>query len=660
MVIGLTASVIGLEALSEANHRRYYLNYSKQSLYPIRKKLLIFLISITFFFCAVIFRVGFIQLADGGRLQVRAVSQWTRDLPLKASRGAIKDRNGVVLADTSTLYTLYVRPRAVKSVEDLCRRISPILDVRYEKLYKKIAGKVVSEITVAKKITKDKMLEIYEMDISGIYFSEDTLRYYPYGNFLTQVLGYTNVDGEGQEGLESFMNKYLAGVDGELLTQTDLTGIELSGDQVSFVPAIDGFDLSLTVDSYIQRFCEDAIYDAISEHNAVSASCIVMNAQTGAILAMANAPGFDLNSPPRQDVGLLYENMKNRTVTDVYEPGSTFKILTTAIALNEGKVSENSTFYDPGYRIVDGQRIKCWKTTGHGSQTFGEGVMNSCNSVFMDLALSVGVEKMYDYYQSFGLTTKTGIDLRGEGKGILLPESSVKNVDLARMGFGHAIAVTPIQLLTAACACVNGGKLMTPYICDKIVDSSGKIVFKAIPEMKRRVVSEETSKVVAKLLESVVSEGSGKHAYVDGYRIGGKTGTAQKYKNGTIAQGAYVSSFLGFAPVDNPQYAILLTVNEPRGGVYYGSLVAAPYVGQIFSNIFQKFNVEKDQSVMDESYYEYFEMPDLVGKSYAEASVLLRKCGLVFECDGTGVVERQLPVAGSMINKYVVAYIKCA
>lgn len=636
------------------------MKYSKQSLYPIRKKLLILLISITFFFCAVICRVGFIQLVDGRNLQIKAVAQWTRDLPLKASRGAIRDRNGVILADTSTLYTLYVRPRAVQDVDELCKKIAPVLGVTYQSLYQKIAGKVVSEITVAKKITKEEMLEINKMDISGIYFSEDTLRYYPYGNFMTQILGYTNVDGVGQEGLELVLDKYLSGVDGQLLTETDLTGMELKDGLVSYVPAINGFDVTLTVDKYIQSFAESAVYDALLDHNAVSASCVIMNAQTGAILAMANAPGFDLNSPPRNDISLLYENMKNRVITDVYEPGSTFKILTAAIALNEGKVSENSTFFDPGYRIVDGQRIKCWKTTGHGSQTFGEGVMNSCNSVFMDLALSVGVKKTYEYYRAFGLTEKTGVDLRGEGRGITLSENSVKNVDLARMGFGHAIAVTPIQLLTAACAAVNGGELMTPYICEKITDNSGKIVFNAIPNVKRRVVSEETSSRLRVLLESVVSKGSGKLAYVNGYRIGGKTGTAQKYKNGSIAQGAYVSSFLGFAPVDNPQYAVLLTVNEPSGGVYYGSLVAAPYVGEIFSNIFDHFNVEKDSSVMDEEYYNYFEMPDLVGKTYSEASVILRGLKLSFECDGEGVVREQIPNAGSMINKYTVAYIKCA
>ena len=603
-------------------------------------------------------RVGFIQLVNGQKLQLKAVSQWTRDLPLEARRGTIVDRNGVVLADTSTLYTLYVRPRAITSVDEVCRGISEVLDINYEKLKDKISGKMVSEITIAKKLTKTQMLEIVDKNISGIYFSEDTLRYYPYGNFMTQILGYTNVDGDGQEGLELYLDKYLSGVDGVILTESDLTGIELEGSSVSYIPGIDGFDVTLTVDVAIQGFAESAVYRAISEHNAESASCIVMNTQTGAILAMANAPGFNLNSPPREDVSLLYENMKNRTITDVYEPGSTFKILTMAMALQEGKVTENSTFYDPGYRIVDGQRIKCWRTIGHGSQTFAEGVKNSCNSVFMDLALSVGVSKTYDYYEKFGLNQKTGIDMKGEAKGLLLSKSSVKNVDLARMGFGHAVAVTPIQLVAATSSAVNGGRLMTPYICEKITDNDGRIVYLANPKLKNTTISKETSKTVAKLLEEVVSEGSGKLAYVDGYSIGGKTGTAQKYKNGSIAQGCYVSSFLGFAPVDNPQYTILFIVNEPKNGVYYGSLVAAPYVGEIFSNIFNHFDIPKDPNLMADDYYEYFEMPDLIGLTYGEVNRVMKGLGLPFELDGEGVVTKQIPEAGSKTNKYTVGYIK--
>ena len=634
------------------------MRHKKQSLYPIRRKLLIMLFSITFFFCAVISRVGYIQLVDGANLQSKAVSQWTRDLPLEAKRGAMLDRNGVVLADTSTLYTLYVRPRAVKDVSALCKALSSVLDVTYQKLYDKIAGKKVSEITVAKKLTKIQMLEIIDMNISGVYFSEDTLRYYPYGNFLTQVLGYVNVDGDGQEGLELYHQKYLSGVDGVLLTESDLTGIELPDSSVSYLPAIDGFSVTLTIDSAIQTFAESAVYAALSDHKATSASCIVMDTKTGAILAMANAPGFDLNSPPRDDVTTLYDNMKNRTVTDVYEPGSTFKILTMAMALNEGKVTENTTFYDPGYRIVDGQRIKCWRTIGHGSQTFSEGVKNSCNSVFMDLALSVGVNKTYNYYDLFGLTAKTGIDMKGETSSILIPRNTVKNVDLARMGFGHAIAVTPLQLITAASSAVNGGKLMKPYICEKVVDTNKKTVYQATPEIKSRPISEETSKIVARLLEGVVSEGSGKLAYVDGYSIGGKTGTAQKYKNGTIAHGSYVSSFLGFAPVDDPQYTVLLTVNEPSTGVYYGSLVAAPYVGDIFENIFNHFDVPKDPSLMAEDYYQYFDMPNLIGMTYQEASKCMNSLGLPFESDGDGLVVKQIPEAGSKTNKYTVGYIK--
>ncbi|MBR7111002.1 MAG: PASTA domain-containing protein [Clostridia bacterium] len=631
---------------------------NEQSLYPIRRKLLIVIISITFFFCAIIGRFGYLQLVQGESLQQKALSQWTRDLPLKAERGKILDTNGEILAGTSTLYTLYVRPRAISDASSLCKAIAPVIGADYTTLLNKIQGKKVSEITVAKKLTKEQMLIIKNMNISGIYFSEDTLRYYPYGDFMTQLLGYTNVDGVGQEGLESYLDKYLSGVDGMLLTEADLTGIELENSQISYLPAISGFDVTLTVDRAVQQYAEEIVNNALSDHKAKSVSCIVMNAKSGAILAMANAPGFDLNSPPRNDVSMLFENMKNRNITDVYEPGSTFKIITAAIALNEGKVSPNSRFFDPGYRIVDGQRIKCWRTIGHGSQTFAEGVQNSCNSVFMDIALSVGAQKSYEYYSLFGLTEKTGIDLRGESGSIMIPKNSVKNVDLARMGFGHAIAITPLQLVTAATSCINGGKLLVPYICEKITDKNGKIVYSATPTVKREVISESTSKTLSDLLESVVSKGSGKHAYVNGYKIGGKTGTAQKYKDGRIEQGAYVSSFLGFAPVENPEYVVFLSVNEPSTGVYYGSLVAAPYVGSLFSNIFAHYNVAPSAELMDEDYDKYFAMPDLVGMSLAEAQICLKELELSFECDeNSGIVTKQIPVAGSMINKYTVAYI---
>ena len=631
----------------------------EQSLYPIRRKLLIVFISITFFFCAVIGRFGYLQLVDGRNLQEKALSQWTRDLPLRAERGKILDTNGELLAGTSTLYTLYVRPRSINDVSALCKLIAPIIDVKYDILLNKIQGKKVSEITIAKKLTKDQMLKISDMNISGVYFSEDTLRYYPYGNFMTQILGYTNVDGEGQEGLESYLDKYLSGVDGILLTESDLTGLELENSKLSYIPAISGLNVTLTVDRYIQQYAEQIVYDALFDHKAQSASCIVMNAKTGAILAMANAPGFDLNNPPRNEVTTLFSNMKNKTITDVYEPGSTFKILTAAIALNEGKVTPSSTFFDPGYRIVDGQRIKCWKTIGHGSQTFAEGVQNSCNSVFMDIALKVGATKTYEYYSKFGLTQKTGIDMRGESSSIMIPLNSVKNVDLARMGFGHAIAVTPLQLVSAAASCVNGGNLLTPYICEKITDKDGKEIFSATPKIKDKVISTETSSTLACLLESVVSKGSGKHAFVNGYSIGGKTGTAQKYKDGKIAQGAYVSSFLGFAPVENPEYVVFLSVNEPSTGVYYGSLVAAPYVGKLFSNIFAHYSIEPNPILMDEDYDKYFAMPNLLGKEYKEAKSILDEYDLEYECESVlGRVTMQIPEAGSMINKYTVAYIK--
>jgi stage V sporulation protein D (sporulation-specific penicillin-binding protein) len=602
---------------------------------------------VTFLFAAIISKLVYIQVVSAAELQSKALDQWTRDIPVFGERGDIYDRNGVMLADTYTIYTVYVRPVSVADKYATSMVLSRVLGVNQEKLYVKMMSKV-SEITVAKKVTKSQVTEIIASEnVTGVYFSPNIIRNYPYGDFLTQLLGFANVDGVGQSGVEAYYNAYLQGKNGYILTDTDLVGRELQDNVTKYIQGSKGGNAYLTIDYNIQSFAENAVAAAQTKYNPLSASCIVMNAKTGEILALAQRPSFDLNNVPRDNITELFGNSKSFMVSNVYEPGSTFKILTTALGLDNGVITRDYHFYCPGYRIVDGERIKCWKRTGHGSEDFDQGVQNSCNCLFMDIAMRLGVEKFYDGIEKFGLNVKTGIDMSGEASGLLLPEKQVKVVDLARMGFGQAIAVTPIELLVSCAAVVNGGRLVTPYILDR-VEYNGKTVKRNYPNVQDNVIQKSTSEAMRDILEKVVTLGSGRHAGVNGYRIGGKTGTAQKYANGIIAQGKYLSTFLGFAPADDPEYIALMMVDEPQGGVYYGSIVAAPYVGEIFRNIFNYKGIAP-QTLEP---IDYFIMPSLIGLNEMQARNVLYNKNLYYEIVGQGgKVVSQIPIAGSLVSK---------
>ena len=602
---------------------------------------------ITFIFLAVFGKLFYIQVIQGRELQARALDQWTRDVPLQAERGSIFDVNGVELAGCKTTYTLYVRPNSMSSAENTATLISSVLGTPYEDVLEKISKKGVSEITVAKKVSKEEMSALTNGGADGMYFGREIERVYTYGNYMSQLLGFINADGDGQSGLEAYYNEYLRGQDGKELTETDLVGKQVGSD-IYYLPETPGLDLRTTIDAYIQFFAENAVNSALSEYNAKSANCVVMNAKTGAISAMAQAPSFDLNHIDRSDVNALFSKMKLNAITSVYEPGSTFKILTTAIALDLGVVSEKDRFYCAGAKTVDGKRIRCWRSIGHGSQTFAEGVQNSCNCVFMELAERIGIERMYAYFEKFGLTEKTGIDFAGETSSIMIKEKNVKPVDAARIGFGQAIAITPMQLIAATAAAVNGGELLTPYLLDSVREKSGSVVLRNYPKSKGKAIDPATSATVRKLLKNVVSLGSGKLAGVAGYSIGGKTGTAQKYENGTIAAGKYVSSFIGFSTVEDPEYIVYFMVDEPQGYRYYGSLVAAPYVGQIFEKIFAYKEIaptEKEEEI------KYTEMPYLIGETAGSAIKTLERSGVRYEIDGIGGrVVAQYPEGGAVLT----------
>ena len=630
------------------------MNYPN-NLVSTRKRLLFFVLAIAFFFCALLTRLAYLQLFAGADLQEKASAQWYRDLPLKAPRGKILDTAGNVIVDNKDVFTVYVRPRAVVDKAATAKTLAALLDLDEKKLQTQIKTNV-SEVTVKRKIEKQQAEKLRELNLSGVYLTPDTVRNYPYGASLSKVLGFTNIDNIGQNGLEGYYDRYLQGVDGFAYTNTDLTGRETEDTVTRYVPAIPGCNATLSADKNIQSFADYAVMTALTEWNAKSASMIVMDVTDGGIIAMSSMPSFDLNAPPRNDIDLLNALSKNAMISDVYEPGSTFKIFTTAAAIEHNAVTDADRFYCKGYHIVDGQRIKCWRTIGHGSQDLSEGVMNSCNVVFMNLALRLGTERFYNSLRDFGFNTKTNVDFFGESKGLLIDRNSVKNIDLARIGFGQAVACTPLQLITGVSAVVNGGTLYEPYFVKRVEDYRGEKVYEHAPKKVRQVISPTTSEKMKQLLENVVAQGSGKKAQVSGYRIGGKTGTAQKYQNGQIAQGKYISSFVGFAPVEKPKYAILMLVDEPGPGAYYGSLVAAPHAGDVFSRIFDYAALVP--SVRPEA-VESVIMPLLIDKSPQEAAAILKELKLTFEMAGDGgLVGSTLPIAGTELSRNDVVLIR--
>ena len=533
-------------------------------------------------------------------MNYRALDQWTREIPIIAERGKITDRNGVVLADNSTAYTVFARSNAVKDVEGTATRLSEILEKPRESVYEKLTKKKASEITVAKKVEKAQVERLSETALEGVYYSRDNVRYYPKGDALCQVVGFTSSDNVGTTGIEKYYEEYLSGTRGELLYETDLVGIEIEGSVASYLPAENGYNVELTIDYGIQELAESALEKAAKTYNPTSAECIVLDVNTFEVLALANYPSYDLNEVPRNDAELLNSLSRNRLVCDIYEPGSTFKIITSAANIEEylqGNPKAFSTKYifpSARTRSVDGTTVKCWSNHANGkhcNQTLSDALNTSCNPCFTDIALSLGTETFYEYLSAFGFGKKTGIDYGGEAYGLLLNEKIVRGCDLARIGFGQTVAVSGIQLACAAASAVNGGYYYTPRLVKRIYADDGYVLKETEPILKNRTISEDASKILVEMLEGVVRDGSGKKAYMEGYGVGGKTGTAQKYENGRIAVGKYVSSFVGFFPANAPKYLALVIVDEPQGA-YYGSVVASPIAKEIFEGIISLKNIQ--------------------------------------------------------------------
>lgn len=546
-------------------------------------------------------RLLYVQLIWGDALQEKAIDQWTREIPVIAARGKITDRNGVILADNADTYSVFVRKKAVPDTERTAQTLADILEIDYDYVYKRLTETVSSEITMATHVGRDKLEALLAADLSGVYYSRDNTRVYPYGDFLTQVLGFTSDDNMGQSGLELRYNKYLKGIDGEILYETDIVGVEIEGSTPTYIPAANGLNVRLTIDYEIQEIAERAMEQAYAIQKAKSAAVLVLDPSNGEILACSSKPSFDLNEVPRDDLASLNALSRNSLISDSFEPGSTFKIVTTAANIEEYLVgnpkafSAEHVFNSSRYRYVAGQRVKCWsdhKNGKHSALNLQGALENSCNPIFVDIALSLGTETMYDYIEKLGFGSVTGVDFNGEAQGMLVPASAVKEVDLARIGFGQTVAVTGIQMAAAVAAVVNGGVYYTPHFLAGVYAEDNLVAEVIPPQKKARVISEEASGIVVRMLENVVAAGGGKQAYIEGYRVAGKTGTAQKYENGVIAAGKYVSSFIGCFPADDPKYLALVVVDEPEGE-YYGSTVAAPYAKEIFEGIIKAKNISQ-------------------------------------------------------------------
>ena len=621
----------------------------------IRKRVFSLLILLTFLFALLTLRIGYLTTTRSEELTLRGVRQWTREGTVYARRGSILDTNGQTIVMSATAYIVSADPRKISDISLFAQTICPILDLSEETVSRKVADRTRASVTLKRQVSREKADELRKLQTSAdeavaqemkaLLFDEDVRRFYPRGAFLSQTLGLTNVDSVGQSGLEMQYETLLRGTEGRLLRSVDGRAQPIYDSGNLYIEPQDGNTLKLTIDANIQEICEKAMRECYAVNKAQAVHAIAMDPYTGAILAMASKPDYDPNDPPRDQPDALNQLMRIRLISDAYEPGSTFKILTSAAALDAGVTTPEDRFYCSAKIKVDGDTIRCWGRP-HEAQSMAEALQNSCNPVFVELALRLGTERLYQYLHAFGLGSKTNVDLQGEGSGILIAEKNVKNVDLARIGFGQSVAVTPLQLLTAACSVVNGGRLMRPYLLKEAIAPDGSVLYRTQPKVVSHPISEQTSRVMRELLEKVVSEGGAKNASVPGYRVGGKTGTAQVYKDGRIVSDVHIGSFLGFAPADDPRIALLVIVDEADAPVDYGGTTAAPFAGQILADVLPYLGCP---SVSD-AQQTHVQVPDVTGLALSEARRQMAAQGLrVLDDGGEGAVTAQMPSSGASL-----------
>jgi stage V sporulation protein D (sporulation-specific penicillin-binding protein) len=621
----------------------------------VRHRLWIALWVGTLIFFALMLRLAYVQLWLGAELSQKAEDSWRKNIPFEEKRGEIWDRNGVKLAYNITSPTIMAVPAQIKDARSTAAQIARILQTSEETIFKQITiKKLLSRIQPGgRKVTAEKAQEIRQLNLPGIVVAEDNKRYYPFGELAAHVLGITGIDNQGLTGAEAAFDKRLTGIPGSISFLTDAAGRQMPNSSDQYTKAKDGLNLQLTIDNYLQTVLERELDQAMLHYQAKDVIGIMMDPTNGEVLAMASRPSYD-PAQFKESPAEVYN--RNLPIWMTYEPGSTFKIITLAAALQEKKVDLNKEmFYDKGAIEVAGARLRCWKAGGHGSETFLQVVQNSCNPGFVVMGQRLGKETLFDYIRRFGFGKKTGIDLGGEENGILFKLAKVGPVELATTAFGQGVSVTPIQQITAVSAAINGGKLFKPHLAKAWYQPlTGEVLETIQPELVDQVISEETSKQVREALESVVAKGTGRNAFLDGYRIGGKTGTAQKVVNGFYSASEHIVSFVGFAPADNPKVVIYIAVDDPQG-LQFGGLIAAPIVKNIMSDALPYMKVEKNKEQINKDYrygeLKIVEVPDLVGRTIEDIYEDLNSDFLLAKSGQGNTIISQAPKPGTRVDQ---------
>ncbi|HOR85805.1 MAG TPA: stage V sporulation protein D [Bacillota bacterium] len=626
-------------------------------------------------------RLTFIQIINSTEYQQKALEQWTRDIPIKSKRGIIYDRNLKKLAVSATAYEVYVRPAMIKDKEAVITALSEVLGIDKDTVAQKMTAKK-DTVLIKKKVDNDKVKLLREKELAGIVFNDDSMRFYPQSNFASYILGFTNPDNQGQDGVELTYEKYLNGFPGRNIVMTDAHGQMLPGSDTKYYEPQDGLDLVLAVDEVIQHFAEKAALNALIENKAKRVTAIVMEPRTGDILAMAVKPDFDNNDPrkipeelkdkwdslsDKDQLEALFKIWRNPAISDSYEPGSTFKVVTSSAGLEENVVKPDDHFNCIGHIIVAGKKIKCWRSYNpHGNQTFVEAVKNSCNPVFVEVGQRLGKEKFYKYIKAFGFGTPTNVRLPGEAGGIVRSLSGIGPVELANNAFGQGISVTPIQLITAVSAIANDGYLMEPRIAKKVIDNEGKTIHEFQSRIVRQVISKETAATMRQILEYAVAPTAS--SYIPGYKVAGKTGTAQKAEGGIYVSGKFVSSFCGFAPANDPKISVLVVIDEPGGAQHFGGVIAAPVAKSIIYDSLRYLDVkpqytEEEQKLMQKP---LVKVPEVRNIALKDAIKELAKYKLKYSVDTEyehnmeSKILDQTPKPGADINEgsIVILYAK--
>lgn len=606
-----------------------------------KSRITIIFIVVFLLFVLIIGRIFFIQVIDYKKLNNLANDLWSRNLPIGADRGLITDRNGVVLAENITTTSLVVVPNQIKNKETAARKLSEILNTNYEDMLAHLTKKTSIERIhpEGRKLSFDIADKINSLNLDGVYLLKESKRNYPYKNLLSHVLGYVGIDNQGLSGIELQYDNYLKGEDGSIKYYSDGFGKKLEKATVYNSPQ-SGMNVALTIDINIQEAIENELDNVVTKYNPEQALIVVANPKTGEIYGMASRPNFNPNEYTKYNLETINRNLP---IFNTYEPGSTFKVITLASSIQEKTINLfEDKYYDSGSINVSGSRIKCWKHGGHGSQTFLQVVENSCNPGFVIMGEKLGKERLMDYIKKFGFGEKTGIDLSGEENGILFDIDKMGPVETATTAFGQGVSVTPIQQVMGVSAAINGGNLYTPYLVSSISNANTlDTVLVNKPKLKRNIISEESSKMVRYALESVVAKGTGRNAYLNGYRVGGKTGTAQKVKDGRYMDGNYILSFIGFMPANDPEVVVYVAVDNPKGVVQYGGTVAAPIAKRVLESCASALNIKKSKSNIEREYelwdIKYYEVPNVIGMTKKEARNAI---GINYQIEYSGVGEK--------------------